>query len=84
MYHMNSYYSTYAENVFPAGREALTTGKFHDMFMAGDGHELEDSVGKDGRLLPAHAKSFFSSSMSSSLRYEIIIRINTNITMIST
>ena len=29
---MSSYYSTYAENVFPAGREALTTGKFHDMF----------------------------------------------------
>ena len=63
MYHMNSYYSTYAENVFPAGREALTTGKFHDMFMAGDGHELEDYVGKDGRLLPAHAKSYYSSSM---------------------
>ena len=59
----NSYLPTYAANVFPAGRKALTTGKFHDMFMAGDGHELEDYTDKNGRLHIAHAKAINSSSM---------------------
>ena len=57
------YLPTYAENVFPAGRKALTTGKFHDMFMAADGHELEDYTDKNGHLHIAHAKAINSSSM---------------------
>lgn len=59
----DGYLSTYAENVFWAGREAITTGKFHDMFMAGDGHELEDFTDENGCIHPAHAKSIYSSSM---------------------
>lgn len=51
------YLSTYEANVFPDAREALREGKFHDMFMAGDGHELEDYTDKDGQLHLAHAKS---------------------------
>lgn len=57
------YLSTYEANVFPDAREALREGKFHDMFMAGDGHELEDYTDKDGQLHLAHAKSVYSSSM---------------------
>lgn len=57
------YLSTYAENVYFAGRKALTEGKFHDMFMAGDGHELEDYTDENGKLHVAHARSIFSSSM---------------------
>lgn len=57
------YLPTYAENVFPAGRKALITGKFHDMFMAGDGHELEDYADKNGGLHIAHARAINSSSM---------------------
>ena len=59
----DGYLSTYAENVYVGGREAITTGKFHDMFMAGDGHELEDYTDKNGVFHMAHAKSIFSSSM---------------------
>ena len=58
-----NYLPTYEENVFPAAREALTSGKFHNMFMAGDGHELEDYTDKKGVLHLAHAKSIYSSSM---------------------
>ena len=28
------YFASYEENVFPAARAALTSGKFHDMFTA--------------------------------------------------
>ena len=59
----DGYLSTYAGNVFWAGREAITTGKFHDMFMAGDGHELDDYTDENGCIHPAHAKSIYSSSM---------------------
>ena len=59
----NDYLPTYAENVFPAAREAITTGKFHDMFMAGDGHELEDYIDRSGYLHRANAKAVHSSSM---------------------
>ena len=58
-----NYFSTYTENVYVGGRKALTEGKFHDMFMAGDGHELEDYIDKNGVLHLAHAKSIYSSSM---------------------
>ena len=58
-----NYLPTYEENVFPAAREGLTEGKFHDMFMAGGGHELEDYTDKKGILHLAHAKSIYSSSM---------------------
>jgi hypothetical protein len=58
-----NYLPTYEENVFPAARKALTSGKFHNMFMAGDGHELEDYTDKNGVLHLAHAKSIYSSSM---------------------
>ena len=54
---------TYAENVYIDGRKALTEGKFHDMFMAGDGHELEDFTDENGNRHIAHARSIFSSSM---------------------
>ena len=57
------YFASYEENVFPAAREALTTGKFHDMFAAGDGHELQDYTDEKGIFHFAHAKSVFSSSM---------------------
>lgn len=59
----DGYLSSYAENVFVSGRMALTEGKFHDMFMAGDGHELEDYTDKNGVFHVAHARSIFSSSM---------------------
>ena len=58
-----NYFSTYTENIYVGGRKALTEGKFHDMFMAGDGHELEDYTDKNGVLHLAHAKSIYSSSM---------------------
>ncbi len=54
---------TYAENAYFAGRKALTEGKFHVMFMAGNGHELEDYTDERGKLHVAHARSIFSSSM---------------------
>ena len=57
------YLPTYEENVFRGGREAITKGKFHDMFMAGDGHELEDYVDENGVFHLAHAKAIYSSSM---------------------
>ena len=59
----DGYLSTYAENVYVGGRESIITGKFHEMFMAGDGHELEDYTDKNGVFHIAHAKSIFSSSM---------------------
>lgn len=59
----DTHLATYAENVYVGGRKALTEGKFHDMFMAGDGHELEDYTDTQGRIHLAHAKSIFSSSM---------------------
>ena len=61
--HAHVYLATYAENVYVGGRKALTEGKFHDMFMSGDGHELEDYTDKNGVFHLAHAKSIFSSSM---------------------
>jgi hypothetical protein len=61
--HPETHLRTYAENVYFAGREALTSGKFHDMFMAGNGHELEDFTDENGKLHVAHARSIFSSSM---------------------
>ena len=57
------YLPTYEENVFKGGREGITKGKFHDMFMAGDGHELEDYVDENGVFHLAHAKAIHSSSM---------------------
>ena len=59
----NFYLPSYSENVFYGGREDLTHGKFHDMFMAGDGHELEDYTDSKGVFHLAHAKSIYSSSM---------------------
>ena len=59
----DGYLSTYAENVFAGGRKALIEGKFHEMFMAGDGHELEDYTDENGKQRIAHARSIFSSSI---------------------
>ena len=59
----DGYLSSYAENVFAGGRKAITEGKFHEMFMAGDGHELEDYTDENGKRHVAHARSIFSSSM---------------------
>ena len=61
--HAETHLPTYAENVYVGGRKAITSGKFHDMFMSGDGHELEDYTDTQGRIHLAHAKSIFSSSM---------------------
>lgn len=58
----NFYLKDYTDNVFPPARTAIAEGKFHDMFMEGDGHELEDYV-CNGKLYPAHARAIFSSSM---------------------
>lgn len=55
--------ATYAENVYVGGRKALTEGKFHEMFLAGNGHELEDYTDENGKLHIAHARSIYSSSM---------------------
>ena len=59
----DTHLATYAENVYVGGRKALTEGKFHDMFLAGNGHELEDYTDENGKLHVAHARSIFSSSM---------------------
>ena len=59
----DTHLATYAENVYVGGRKALTEGKFHDMFLAGDGHELEDYTDENGKLRIAHARSIYSSSM---------------------
>lgn len=59
----DTHLATYAENVYIGGRKALTEGKFHDMFLAGDGHELEDFTDENGKLRIAHARSIYSSSM---------------------
>lgn len=61
--HAETHLPTYAENVYVGGRKAITSGKFHDMFMAGNGHELEDYTDEKGKLHVAHARSIFSSSM---------------------
>ena len=58
----NFYLKEYTDNVFPPARTAIAEGRFHDMFMEGDGHELEDYV-CNGKLYPAHARAVFSSSM---------------------
>ena len=58
----NFYLEDYTDNVFPAARTAIAQGRFRDMFMEGDGHELEDYVW-NGKLSPAHARAIFSSSM---------------------
>ena len=58
----NFYLEDYTDNVFPPARPPIAEGKFHDMFMEGDGHELEDYV-CNGKLCPAHARAIFSSSM---------------------
>ena len=59
----DTHLATYAENVYVGGRKALTEGKFHDMFLAGNGHELEDYTDENGKLHIAHARFIFSSSM---------------------
>ncbi|MBQ3999262.1 MAG: hypothetical protein II644_07995 [Paludibacteraceae bacterium] len=59
----DTHLATYAENVYIGGRKALTEGKFHDMFLAGDGHELEDYTDENGKQRIAHARSIYSSSM---------------------
>ena len=59
----DTHLATYAENVYVGGRKALTEGKFHDMFLAGDGHELEDYTDENGKQRIAHARSIYSSSM---------------------
>ena len=59
----DTHLATYAENVYVGGRKALTEGKFHDMFMAADGHELEDYTDENGKQRIAHARSIYSSSM---------------------
>ena len=61
--HAHVYLPTYAENVYVGGRKALVEGKFHDMFLAGDGHELEDFTDENGKQRIAHARSIYSSSM---------------------
>lgn len=61
--HPETHLLTYAENVYVGGRKAITSGKFHEMFMAGNGHELEDYTDENGKLHIAHARSIFSSSM---------------------
>lgn len=53
----DTHLATYAENVYVGGRKALTEGKFHDMFLAGNGHELEDYTDENGKLHVAHAQS---------------------------
>ena len=58
----NFYLEDYTDNVFPPARTAIAQGRFRDMFMEGDGHELEDYV-CNGKLYPAHARAIFSSSM---------------------
>ena len=57
-------FASVESNVFPPAREAIKKGgKFYQMFVAGDGHELEDYIDKQGRFHFAHAKSVLSSSM---------------------
>ena len=59
----DTHLATYAENVYVGGRKAITEGKFHEMFLAGNGHELEDYTDENGKLHIAHARSIYSSSM---------------------
>lgn len=59
----DTHLATYAENVYVGGRKAITEGKFHEMFLAGNGHELEDYTDENGKRHIAHARSIYSSSM---------------------
>lgn len=59
----DTHLATYAENVYVGGRKAITEGKFHEMFLAGNGHELEEYTDENGKRHIAHARSIYSSSM---------------------